>query len=64
MANVKNASIREIVIDRCLQTRGRRTVQQILFLWEADEGDNATTFEGGYCRKSERKPEKLSIGLI
>lgn len=30
MANVKNASIREIVIDRCLQTRGRRTVQQII----------------------------------
>ncbi len=30
MANVKNASIREIVIDRCLQTRGGRTVPQIM----------------------------------
>ena len=30
MANVKNASIREIIIDRCLQTRGGRTVAQIM----------------------------------
>lgn len=30
MANVKNASIREIVIDRCLQVRGGRTVPQIM----------------------------------
>ncbi len=30
MANVKNASIREIVIDRCLKTRGGRTVAQIM----------------------------------
>ena len=30
MANVKNASIREIVIDRCLQTKGGRTVPQIM----------------------------------
>ena len=64
MANVKNASIREIVIDRCLQTRGQKNAAADTFLWEADEGDNATTFEGGYCRKSERKPEKLSIGSI
>ena len=30
MANVKNASIREIVIDRCLQAKGGRTVPQIM----------------------------------
>ena len=30
MANVKNAGIREIVIDRCLQDRDGRTVQQIM----------------------------------
>lgn len=30
MANVKNAALREIVIDRCLQARGGRTVQQIM----------------------------------
>ena len=30
MANVKNAGIREIIIDRCLQTKGGRTVQQIM----------------------------------
>ena len=30
MANVKNAGIREIVIDRCLQTKGGRTVQQMM----------------------------------
>jgi len=30
MANVKNAAIREIVIDRCLRHPGGRTVQQIM----------------------------------
>ena len=30
MANVKNAGIREIIIDRCLQNREGRTVQQIM----------------------------------
>ena len=30
MANVKNAGIREIIIDRCLQNRDGRTVQQIM----------------------------------
>ena len=30
MANVKNASIRENVIERCIQTRGGRTVPQIM----------------------------------
>lgn len=30
MANVKNASIREIVIDRCLHAKGGRTVPQIM----------------------------------
>jgi len=30
MANVKNASIREIVIDRCLQAKGGRTVPQMM----------------------------------
>ncbi len=30
MANVKNAAIREIVIDRCLQSRDGRTVTQIM----------------------------------
>ena len=30
MANVKNAGIREIIIDRCLQNRDGRTVQQMM----------------------------------
>ncbi len=30
MANVKNAGIREIIIDRCLQNRDGRTVLQIM----------------------------------
>ena len=30
MANVKNAGIREIIVDRCLQNRDGRTVQQIM----------------------------------
>jgi len=30
MANVKNAAIREIIIDRCLRHPGGRTVQQIM----------------------------------
>ena len=30
MANVKNAGIREIIIDRCLQDKGGRTVQYIM----------------------------------
>ena len=30
MANVKNAGIREIIIDRCLQDRGGRTIQYIM----------------------------------
>ena len=44
MANVKNAAIREIVIDHCLRHPGGRTVQQIILGYNA-KYDALTTSE-------------------